>query len=142
MESIGRLINVVPIAAGVAISLKEAEAVTFVCTGSDTFTLTTATTFGGTYRAGSFFTPAWAPITRLHKSTSTAGTAAWTLSTITAADNTGAQTNLTAFTVFANSLPDTYTYLKCSVGAAGLVTAILHDLKVARKPANLTIVSA
>ena len=142
MEGLGRIFNVIPIAAGVGISLKEAEAVTFVCTGSDTFTLTTALTFGGTYRAGSFFTPAWAPITRLHKSTSTGGTAAWTLTTITAADNTGAQTNLTAFTVFGNSLPDTYAYLKCSVGASGLVTAILHDLKVARKPANLTIVAA
>jgi hypothetical protein len=142
MEGLGRIFNVVPIAAGVGLSLKEAEAVTFLCTGSDTFTVTTATTFGGTYRAGSFFTPAWAPITRLHKSTSTAGTAAWTLTTITAADNTGAQTNLTAFTVFGNSLPDTYAYIKCAVGASGLVTAILHDLKVARKPANLTIVGA
>jgi hypothetical protein len=141
-EGLGRAFNVVPIAAGVGLSLKESEAVTFVCTGSDTFTVTTATTFGGTYRAGSFFTPAWAPIVRLHKSTATGGTAAWTLSTITAADNTGAQTNVTVFTIFGNSLPDTYAYIKCSVGASGLVTAILHDLKVQKKPAQMTIVAA
>jgi hypothetical protein len=39
-------------------------------------------------------------------------------------------------------VPDTYTYVKCSVGASGLVTAILHDLTYQRTPGNLPKVSA
>src|SRR6266496_2272967 len=136
MDGLGRLFNVVPIAAGAGLKLKDCSAVTFVCTGADTFSLTIATSFAGTYRAGSFFTPAWAPITRLYKSTSTGGTAAWTRTNITAADNTGAQTNVTAFTLYGSQLPDPYNYVKCSVGASGLVAAIFHDLTVQRKPEN------
>ena len=54
MEGLGRVLNVVPIASAKAISMKQCSGVTFVCTGADTFSLTIATTFGGTYRAGSF----------------------------------------------------------------------------------------
>ena len=130
MDGLGRVFNVVPIAAGVGIKLKDCSAVSFVCTGSDTFSLTIATAFAGTYRAGSFFTPAWAPITRLFKSTATAGTAAWTRANIAAADNTGAQTNVTVFSVLVSQIPDPYTHIKCSAGASGLVTALVHDLLV------------
>ena len=142
MDGLGRVVNVVPIASGRGLALRDCSAITFVCTGSDTFSLTTATTFAGTYRAGSFFTPAWAPISRLYLAAATNGSAAWTVSAIPAADNTGAQTNTVAFTVHESQLPDTYKYLKCTAGASGLVTAILHDLKVQRRPSNLAIVSA
>lgn len=141
-DGLGRIFNVVPIAAGQGLLVRDAPAISFLCTGSDTFTLTIAQTFAGTYRAGSFFTPNWTPISRLYKSTATNGTAAWTRTNITAADNTGAQTNTTLFCVMGSAIPDTYKYIKCSVGASGLVTAILHDLQYARKPENLTIVSA
>ena len=142
MEGLGRLFNVAPIASGVAISLKEASAVTFVCTGSDTFSLTVATSFGGTYRAGSFFTPAWTPIDHFYTAAATNGTAVWTKSTITAADNTGSVTNTVAVTLNATALPDTYTYVKCTAGGAGLVAAILHDLEIQRSPIRLAKISA
>jgi hypothetical protein len=41
-EALGRTVNVVPIAAGVGLSLKGAGGITFVCTGNDTFTITVA----------------------------------------------------------------------------------------------------
>ena len=49
MEGLGRVFNVVPIAAGKAVSLKAAAGVTFICTGNDTFTITVSDTFGGSY---------------------------------------------------------------------------------------------
>ena len=42
MEGLGRVVNVVPIAQGTLISLKDCAGVTFVCTGDDTFTLASA----------------------------------------------------------------------------------------------------
>jgi hypothetical protein len=142
VEALGRLFNVAPVASGVAISLKETDGVTFVCTGSDTFSLTIATTFGGTYRAGSFFTPAWTPISSFYTATATDGTAVWTKSTITAADNTGAVTGMVAVFLSADALPDGYTYVKCTKGAAGLVTAITSDLAIQRSPIRLLKMSA
>jgi len=144
MEALGRVLNVVPIAAGKAISLKECTGITYVLTGADTFSLTTATTFGGTYRAGSFFTPAWAPIDHMYDATATDGTAVWTRVAQTAADNTGLLTagHSTVVEISANALPDGYTYLKMSGAAAGLVIAIVHDLEIQRKPANLVKLGA
>src|SRR5260370_7643186 len=54
MEGLGRIYNVVPIAAGVGISLKHCSGITFVCTNSAinaVFTVTVAPTFAGTYVA-------------------------------------------------------------------------------------------
>ena len=48
----------------------------------------------------------------------------------------------TAFEVLTSMLSDPSDYLKVSVGGSGLVTAILHDLTVQRKPANLEILGA
>jgi len=141
MEGLGRVFNVVPIAGGKAISMKLCSAVTFVCTGTDTFSLTIATAFAGTYRNGAFFTPSWAPLTRLYTVAATDGTAAWVRVTQTGADNTGARTNPT-FTLFGSQLPDTYCYVKCTAGATGLVTAIAHDLTAGRTPANLALLGA
>lgn len=135
MEGLGRLINVVPIAAGAGLSMKAASAVTFVCTGADTFTVTVASTFGGAYA-----TPG-AIITRYYQSTATNGTAAWTKQTQAASNavvQAGAYT--TVFSVFGSQLPDPKCYIKCSVGASGLVMAVFHDLTVQRGPANLAIV--
>lgn len=142
MEALGREFNVAPIASGAAISLKDCDGVTFVCTGGDTFSLTIATSFGGTYRAGSFFTPAWAPITSLYNSSATNGTAVWTRATQAAADNTGAVTGTNVLFLSADALPDGYTYVKCTATGSGLVTAITADLAVQRKPANLVKMSA
>lgn len=137
MEGLGRVINVMPIATTRAINLRRAAGITFVCTGADTFTLTVAPSF-----AGAYVTPG-AIIDHYYQAVGTTGTTAWTRVAQTAADNVvqgGA--NTTVIEVSANSLPDTYVYIKCTASAAGLVMAITHDLEVQRKPINLAIMSA
>ena len=138
MEALGRTINVAPIVDGAAISLKSAEAVTFVCTGADTYTITVADSF-----AGSYATPG-AILDHVYQNTSTNGTAAWTRVAVSPASNAVVQAGAytTVIHVPATSLPDGKTHVKCTSTAAGLVTAILHDLHVQRTPANLPIVGA
>jgi hypothetical protein len=135
MEGLGRLINVIPIATSKAFTLAGASAVTFVVTGNDTWTLTKASSFAGSYTN-------LAVITRTYTSTATDGTAAWVLATQAAAATVVQTTGMTAFTVFGSQLSDPSDYLKVTVGASGLTTAILHDLTVQRKPANLAILGA
>lgn len=137
MEALGRTMNVVPIAAGVGLSMKECSAITFVCTGADTFTLTAASSYGGSYA-----TPGNV-IDHYYQSTATNGTAAWTKqtqATSNAVTQAGAYT--TVITVTGAKLPDPKCYVKLTASGAGLVTAILHDLTVQRTPANLAIVAA
>ena len=136
MEGLGRVFNVVPIAAGQGISLKGASAVTFVCTGNDTFTLTVASSF-----AGSYATPGNI-LTRKVTNTATNGTAAWAETTQAASNAVTIASGTTAIHVPANALPDDKVYVKCSVGASGLVMAVTHDLVSQRKPANLPALSA
>lgn len=136
MEALGRLVNVVPIAAGRGISLVSGTAVTFVCTGNDTFTLTVADTF-----AGSYATPGNI-ITRTYTNTATNGSAAWVTVNQAASNATTIASGTTVFHVSANSLPDTKRYVKVTQSSAGLVTAIVHDLAVQRTPPNLSILSA
>lgn len=136
IESLGRLVDVVPIAAGAGLSMKGAAGVLFVCTGADTFTLTTAPSF-----AGSYITPGNI-VVRTYKCTATNGTAAWTKVNQTASNAVVSASGTVAFWVDGASLPDTYTYVKVSVGASGLVTAIYSDLFVQRTPQNLAIKGA
>lgn len=136
MEGLGRVLNVIPIAAGQGFSLKGASGVAFVCTGSDTFTLTVASSF-----AGSYATPGNI-ITRSYNNAQTNGTAAWTAVTQAASNAVGPVVNTNVFHVFTSQLSDPSCYLKVSAGASGLVTAILYDLVVQRAPANLAILGA
>ena len=137
MQGLGRLFNVVPIAAGVGLSMKTCSGITFICTGNDTFTLTVASTFGGSYA-----TPGNIIATK-YTNTSTAGGAAWVGPTAqTAANTVVISSGSVAVYVGQNMLADPACYLKMTASSAGLVTAILHDLKVKRTPANLPIVAA
>lgn len=137
MQGLGRAFNVVPIAAGVGVSMKGCSGITFVCTGNDTFTLTVASTF-----AGSYATPGNI-ITTKYTNTSTAGGAAWVGPTSQSASNAVTIASGTvAIYVGQNMLTDPAAYLKMTQSSAGLVTAILHDLKVRRTPANLPVVAA
>lgn len=138
MEGLGRVFNIVPIAAGAGFSLKQASAVTFVCTGNDTFTVTVANTFGGSYSQPTGFNP----ITRKYTNTATNGTAAWVKATQAASNAVTISSGAVAFSVFGTQLPDPKAYIKCSVAASGLVIAILHDLTAQRTPANLPILGA
>lgn len=131
MEGLGRAFNVVPIAAGKAVSLKDASAVTFVCTGNDTFTVTSSDAYAGSYADPGDI------ITRKYTNTATDGTAAWVEATQAGAQSVTITSGTVAFTVDAASLPDGDCYVKCSVGSSGLVAAITHDLAVQRNPENL-----
>lgn len=135
MEGLGRAFNCVPIAAGAGLSMKAASAVTFICTGNDTFTVTIANSFGGSYSQPTGFNP----ITRKYTNTSTNGTAAWVKATQAASNAVTISSGAVAFSVFGTQLPDPKCYIKVSVGASGLVTAIFHDLTQQRTPANLVI---
>lgn len=138
MESLGRVLNPVAVADGVYVNLKDACSVAFLCylagAAGDTYTLTEAKTAGG----GS--AQVLSTIKRWWTSNGVGGV--WTL------HDTGvnASTLVTAATTAENGaylhvdgieLSDGYNFLKLTSTGAGLVTAILHDLKVQRKPSNL-----
>lgn len=138
MEALGRVIDVVPIASGAYLSMKNASGVTFVCTGADTFTVREAKDASGTsvQNIGNV-------ITHYYQNTSTVGAAAWTKQTQAAgAAVTQAGAYTTVIEIFASQLDDQFDYIYCHAAAAGLVTAILHDLTVQRSPANLAILAA
>lgn len=137
IEPLGRLVNVVPIAASVGLSLKNAAGVLFVCTGNDTFTLTGSATFAGSYSA-----TGWTPITRKYTNTATNGTAAWVKATQAASNAVTIASGTVAFWLDGASMLDTITYVKCTPSASGLVTAVYADLFSQRTPQNLAIVSA
>lgn len=136
MEALGREFNIIPIAAGVAVSLKNATGVTFICTGNDTFTVTVADTFGGSYATPGNI------LTRKVTNAQTNGTAAWAEALQSASNAVTIASGTVSIHVPAESLPDGKAYVKCSAGAAGLVTAITHDLTTQRTPANLPALSA
>lgn len=136
MEGLGRVFNVVPIAAGAGLSLKNAQGVTFICTGADTFTVTAAATFGGSY------TSPGAIITRKQTNSATNGTAAWVEATQAASNAVTIASGAVAFYVDGNDLPSGQAYVKCTQGAAGLVFAVFHDLLVQRDAANLVAIGA
>ncbi len=136
MEALGRLFNVIPIAAGVAVNLKEWGAVTFVCTGNDTFTLTSSDAF-----AGSYATPGNI-LTRKYTNTATNGSAAWVEATQTAANTVVISSGTVVIHVDAGSLPDGHAFLKCTASAAGLVKAIVHDTTRQRRPSTYAALSA
>jgi hypothetical protein len=136
MEALGRVFSVIPIAAGVAISLRDWNAVTFVCTGNDTFTLTSSDAFGGSY-----VTPGNI-LTRKYTSTATNGTAAFVEATQAASNAVTIASGTVIIHVDTSQLPDGHAFLKCSAGAAGLVKAIVHDPKVQRRPSLYAALSA
>ncbi len=136
LEQIGRAFNIVPIAAGKALSLKDAEGVTFVCTGADTFTLTSSATFGGSYASPGNI------ITRKLTNTATDGTAKWVNATQSASNAVTIASGAVAFYIDGADLPAGNAYVKVSVAASGLVIAVLGDLLVQRDPANLAAIGA
>lgn len=136
MEQLGYRFNVVPIAASQGISLKGVTGVTFVTTGSDTFTLTSSATFAGSYTSPGTITA------NIYKNAQTNGTAAWVLDNTLISTNTIVTTVATAFFISDVFLPDLKAYVKLTPSGGGLVTAILGDLTVKRTPPNLVIVGA
>lgn len=134
MEGLGRLFNVVPIAAGKKISLKGAQGVTFVCTGDDTFTLHNMTTYNG---SGSTL----ATITDYYTNTATDGSAQWVDATQAAADAVTIASGSASFYVDAGDLASGCEWVEVTVASSGLVTAIVHDLYFQEDAAKLPFLS-
>lgn len=133
---LGRVFDIVPIAAGVGLAMRDASAITFVCTGNDTFTLTAASSFGGSYATPGNI------ITLKYTNTATNGTAAWVKATQAASNAVTISSGTVAFSVLTSQLSDPTNYVKVSAGGSGLVMAVYHDLTVGRTPPNLQIRSA
>lgn len=141
MEQLGRTINSVPVASGVALNMRDYSSIAFYGTNDNTFTLTLATTFGGGYSQPS----GWNPITHYYNETSNgAGTAVWTKVTQSASNAVvQAADNGTWFELLQSMVPDTYVYVKCTASAPGdgVLVAYLCPI-VQRAPANLAKISA
>lgn len=153
MEALGRLCNVIPIAAGKPFKMRSASVAMVVITGAAAApTVNERTSFGGADTA-------LAAIKNIYWSTATDGTAAWNkityptasatfttgapLSTYTHGTTAGLTTaNCSVFHIFTSELSDPFNYLNIAVGGAGLAQVYLGDLVVQRAPANLEIVGS
>lgn len=147
MESLGRVCNVIPIAAGNAFKMRSASVAQVTCTGTDTFTVNQASSFGGSYTAV-------ASIKNVYGSTATNGTAGWSkltyvngtalLSAVTIGGGSPTISGATClvFHIFTSVLSDPNNYLKITVAASGLVQVYLTDLVHQRAPANLEILGS
>jgi len=141
MEALGREFNPVAVADDVYVNLQDAGGVTFLgylATTGDTFTITEAKTAAG----GS--AQVLATVERYHTSNGVGGT--WTLNTQAAGSavtkTSASAQNAVVIEIEAPELSDTYKYVKCTSTGAGTVVAILRDLHVQRKAANLPSVIA
>jgi hypothetical protein len=136
MYALGRVANVIPIAAGKAFKFRGASGVMFVCTGNDTFTVTVASSYAGSYASPGNI------ITKKATCTATDGTAAWVDATQSASNAVTISSGTVVFHVLTSQLSDPSDYVKVSVGASGLVSAYLYDLTVQRRPGNLEILGS
>lgn len=134
MEGLGRVFNVIPIAAGKSVSLKEASGVTFVVTGGDTFTVKSQPSSGGTATN-------LPVVTRYYTNTATDGSAKWVLATQAAGAAVTIASGSAAIFIGADDLPAGAEYVEVTAAASGLVHAVVHDLLVQRDPANLAALS-
>ncbi len=141
IEGLGRVFNIVPVAVGLWINYKDCSAVTFVCTSAGTgsaWQVQEAKT-----SAGGSAQDIGAVITRYYTTTDNDGSVAWTKVTQAAADETGtiAAATIAALWIPGSQLDDGFAYVAVTDANAqsGTVIAILHDLTVARTPANLSL---
>ena len=133
-EALGRILDIVPVAAGAALNLSGSYAagITFVATGNDTFVVKCGATHGGSFTA-------FSPITRYYTKTGTTGATVWVdsgdlpldLGTVTI--GSGA----ISFYVGLDDLPAGSGYVEVVPGTSGLVIALLHDFQVDRNPKYL-----
>jgi hypothetical protein len=135
MEALGRLVNIVGIADGRWIPLKDASGITFlgVLDGGDTWTLQEARDGAGTGAQN------LASIDHYYTANGVGG--AWTRRTQAAAaavttPNEAAQDSV-VIEVEDTSLSDGFTHVRLSSTSTGTVTALLRDLQVQRAPQNL-----
>ena len=135
MEALGRLVDVVTVAAGKSVSLKNAAGVTFICSASavsTSFTVNSQVTAGGSATA----LPA---VTRYYTRTAHDGSVAWSDSgDIAAISNVPvANGSEVAFYVDAADLPAGAAYVEVVVTGTGTAIAVLSDLASQQNPKYL-----
>lgn len=136
-EALGRLYDVVTVAAGQSVSLKNAAGVTFICSAaaaSTSFTVNSQPSAGGSATA-------LTAVTRVYTRTAHTGTVAWTDSgDITAESNVPvANGSEAAFYIDAADLPAGSPYVEVVVTGTGTVVAILSDLFSQQNPKYLPV---
>lgn len=150
MRALGRVLDVVNAPSGIDISVKDASGIGFVAVNGTTtaaiLTVVAKPSFGGastTWTTANGFGQPNTVFTR------TANTAAWVSNAVTWSTNTltapATTTGLISYVdFFTSQFADTFDYINVTVSGTGctLPMAILYDLTVARKPANLRIPSA
>lgn len=132
MEGLGRVFDIVPTADGVEINLKNADAVTFICVGADTYTVQEATTAAG--GGAQDLTSAW---DHWYTNSGAVGVTEWVEASDSSPAAAAAIAANAAVCIRAAELSDGFDYVKCTSSSSGLVYAIVHDLVVQRDPANL-----
>jgi hypothetical protein len=138
MEGLGKDFDVVAVADGVWLNLRDYEDVTFIgiLSGGDTFTVQEATAQDGTGNQDLDVIDHW------YAQVDGDGTDSWTLEAQTPADAAVTEADdVVAVHVSAAMLSPGFGYIKCTATSTGVVIAILHGLKVRRDPANLPAVS-
>jgi hypothetical protein len=152
MELLGRMVNIIPVAAGAPFKFRSASVAMFVISGATAApTINERTSFGGSDTAISV-------IKNVYWTTANNGTAAWSkltyvsgtapftsgpLSTYTHGTTTGLTTaTVSVFHVFSSELSDPNNYLNCAVGGSGTGIVVVGDLVHQRPPANLEILGA
>ena len=142
MRALGRVVDVIPNASGVAISLKNcsgAQVVVYNSTVASNQVVTMSTAFSGSYTNAAGFGGIGTYYSR------TDATHAWSKNTQATSNTVSASgTAATVFDILVSTLPDTFDYIKVTSGASTTAspTVILYDLTVQRKPENLAIPSA
>lgn len=138
MDALGRVLDIVPTAAGEWISLKNGSAVTFVCVGAEAFTVSEAADAAGTGAANLKAIDHW------YANANADGSTGWTEQTTTTNDGATITppASVGVFTISASQLSDGAAYVRCSKTTAGLVTAIVHDLTAERAPELLPALGA
>jgi hypothetical protein len=144
MESLGRLCNIIPAAAGQPFKMRGCSTALIVVSGATAVvTLDELTSFGGS-------TTALPVITNVYWTTAVNGTAAWNLVSFTSPVSTythGTTAGLTtatcsAFHVFTSQLSDPYDYIEVAASGGGTVIAIPTDLVSQRSPVNLEVLAS
>lgn len=142
MEALGRLFNVVQVATGKHISLKNASGVTFFCfedagaqnatfkeskAGASEQNLTTINVLYASDGVGGVWT----------RETSDANGALSDDFLIVKKDTVNF--DCMAIYIGADELSDGFDSVECTIDGAGLCVAVIHDLEVQRTPANLAV---
>jgi hypothetical protein len=147
MEALGRLVNVIPVAAGKPFKMRGASGVMVVVTGTDAVvTVKEDSTFGGS------FSTTLVGIKDIYWTTASDGTAAWSrlseyanpIGTYTHGSTTGLTTaTVSVFHIFTSELTDPNDYLKITVtGTTPTCSVLPYDLVAQRTPPNLELLGA